>query len=405
MDLDVDANVNGLFGPLAARHPRPYDDPGMRAAPLALVFGAALGCGVEDDLGPQTVRLIARDDSGEYGLRDERLETLESARQVRGQASKVRGGGILLIEETLLKGDLSVETSDDVQQSALVDGHRPVEADYTKAGELLVPRDWESLLMFSFYRHVERGLDYYEDLGVGPAERQTFLAHFNIRFTLLLAWGTTLIADNAAYAPLEDALLLFPRRSLDEGVPLMANEGVIAHELSHGIKHRIVSPGDLPLYAEDSWDDRAAINSYRADDEGLADFFAAVMTGDSDFIAPSLVGVDIDRDLSRTRPFTLEMYEDLSDSVAVYNPYELGSALASFLWATAADDPQSRLLLARTVVRTLYEVGPHEDESYRVPFLIDAIMARAPDALRQRGCELLDELLEGPFREVPTCGL
>jgi hypothetical protein len=372
--------------------------------PILILVLLGVGCAPEDDVGPQVVRVLVRD-GRDFELRDELLATLESAREVRGSVGELRGGGEIVLEETLLEGDLSRENTDDVQQAVLIKGDGGVEADYVHDGEVLVPRDYETLLLFTFYRHLERALTYYEELGVPPRALEPFTAYFYIRFTAMLAWGTTLFTDNAAYAPLVDGLLLFPSSALDRGVPLCANDGVVVHELGHGVKHRILSAGrSTPRYVDDDWG-LIATNSYRADDEGLADFHAAVLTGDPDFIAPSIPGVGLDRDLREARQFTHELYEELSDGFVSYNPYPLGSALASFLWATAGYSTVKRLSLARTVIAALEALGPSLDDSYRLPVLLDAIMARAEPSLHDRGCALLETRLEAEFRDVPACGI
>jgi hypothetical protein len=373
----------------------------MRLLAVLLVLAA---CTPEDDLGPQVVRVLARQGK-EYELRDELLTTLESAREVRGGSGTVRGGGSIVVEETLLEGDLARENSDDVQQSVLVSGDAAITADYVHDGEVLVPRDYETLLVFTFYRHLERALAFYDDLGAPRRALQPFTAFFYVRFTTTLAWGAPLVSDNAAYAPLDDAMLLFPSMGLDEGVPLCANEGVVAHELSHGLKHRILHPDTRDLvYADESWD-RVAVNSYRSDDEGLADFFAAVFTGDGNFITASVPERDLDRDLGVSRQFSTRLYDNLGDDLLSYNPYALGSALASFLWDTAGPAADDRLALARVAVAALEELRDDLGPGYRITQLIDLIVRRAPITLSERGCAILQSRLEGGFRDVPTCGI
>ncbi len=371
--------------------------------PSLWLIGALFACGPADDRGPQVVRVLVREDES-FAFADELLATLASARHVRGGAATLRGGGQLVLEETLVSGELDDDT-DDVQQAALVSGDDEVVADYLEQDGVLVPRDYETLLMFTTYRHIERGLAFFDDLGAPAAARARFLAYFDVRFTAMLAWGLPLISDNAAYAPLADALLLFPSRTLDEGVPLCANDGVVVHELAHGIKHRILHPGSgTPIYLEEGWD-RVAANSYRADDEGLADYFAAVFTGDPNFIQASTPGLDLDRDLRKERPFSAELYAELGDDFLGYNPYRLGSALASFLWNTAGDDLAARRALARAAIAALLALRGQLDSRYRITDLIDLLVARTTPELRQRACARLQLLLEGGFRNVPTCGI
>lgn len=136
----------------------------------------------------------------------------------------------------------------------------------------------------------------------------------------------------------------------------MANAGVVAHELSHGVKQRLVQTERGALVYAD-WP-TAAVDSYRSDDEGLADFFAAVATQDPNFIGPSIPERDLDRHVSRTRYFTVELADDIEKkSINDYDPYPLGSALAAWLWTSVDDDPQARLELASVVMLALQDLA------------------------------------------------
>src|SRR5688500_11471983 len=99
----------------------------------ALLLGFWLGaCGVDDDTGPQTVRVLAPEGAGlrAYGLLDERLDTLESARHVRGGAARLRGGGALVIEEAIFSGRVTASTEQQVREYELVNGDGAVNAQY-----------------------------------------------------------------------------------------------------------------------------------------------------------------------------------------------------------------------------------------------------------------------------------
>jgi hypothetical protein len=375
--------------------------------PGALALSLAAGCGVVDDTGPQVVRVFAAPEGSprDFAFIDERLDTLESARRIRGEASHLRGGGSLVLEEALFSGQLTADTEEQVRRYDLITGDGPVEAQYERDEEVLVPTDWETLLMFTFYRHMERARAYYESLGVETAALPTLRSYFNIRLTaMLVVWGQPLLTDNAAYTPFADSFMLFPTNLIDDGLPLPMNQGVVAHELSHAVKHHVLH-GDrrLPRYIDESWP-AEAIASYRADDEGLADFFAAVFTGDPDFIHPSIPDLDLDRDLEVDRNFTQAQYDALSQGSLDFNPYSLGSSLASWLWDMGATDVERRQL-AVIVVETLYALRDTIDGTYSLNQLMGEILARLPADMRARGCDLLDQRLEGEFREVPACSI
>ncbi len=378
----------------------------MRRLACLLLFATA--CAAGDDLGPQTVRVFAPSESAprDYTFVDERLETLESARRIRGEAARLRGGGALVIEEALFSGRFSASTEEQVRRYELITGDGPVEAQYEHHGEVLVPTDWETLLMFSFYRHMERARAFFAELGVPATALPALRSYFNVRLTaMLVVWGQPLVTDNAGFTPLADSFLLFPTNYFGDGVPLVMNQGVVAHELSHAVKHHILHAGDrLPRYIREDWP-AAAISSYRSDDEGLADFFAAVFTGDSNFIVPSIPDDDLDRDVADDRELTQAQYEALSTSALSYNPYSLGSSFAAWLWDTAGETPEERRDFAAVVIAALGDLAGVIDATYSLNQLMGLILLRAPDAVRLRGCALLDERLRGQFREVPACGI
>ncbi|MBI3178439.1 MAG: hypothetical protein HYZ27_02185 [Deltaproteobacteria bacterium] len=365
----------------------------------------AAACAPPDDLGPQVVTVFARDADGDYVLTDRLLATLESARHIRGGATRLRGGGSLVLEQAVFSDDVNARTEEELAEVDLIRDDARVEADYVREGDVLVPLDWETLLMFSFYHHMERGQTFLRALGVADSALPSLRAYFHVRFTSLLLWGLPLVTDNAGYTSIADAFLIFPQAVHGNGVPLATNEGVVVHELWHATKHHLVHGNRLlPRYLSEEWPNAAA-NSYRADDEGLADFLAAAYTGDPDFITVSVSEVSLDRDLRETRNFTPAMHAALTESITTYNPYPLGSALAAWLWAVGGGDQAAREAVAGAAVQAMVEVAPVYDSNYAVTVLIDAIVQRLEVTLAARACALLDARLTGAFRDVPACGI
>ncbi|MFH0901533.1 MAG: hypothetical protein V2A73_12975, partial [Pseudomonadota bacterium] len=169
----------------------------------------------------------------------------------------------------------------------------------------------------------------------------------------------------------------------------------------------------------------------------------AVFTDDPNFIARSLVHPNLDRDLTKERQFTQELYDAQRDSLADYNPYLLGSAMASWLWAIAdagvvssdraatadterdiADDNSldgstsaialaDRTAIARAIILAIGDLPANKRKAgcaefgadYRLADFLDAIVRHLPAELTNRACTLLDARLEGDFRNVPSCGI
>lgn len=395
-----------------ASGPRGWDQWQTTAALLlraALLWVPALsGCGDSPERsGPQPVYVFGFEpDTKTYSMRRERLETLESARRIKGAAAEMRGGGSLLVEQVLVEA-----LAQDISELSLVQGDAPVRADYTIRDGAIVPRDWETLVMFSFYRHLETARSFFADLGADANVLRPLQAHFDMRLTSLFVQGTPLITDNAGYTPIADAFWLFPGYGSTSGVPLPLNRGVVTHELSHAVKHRALhAAGEIPDYVDEEWPNRAA-NAYRADDEGLADFFAAVFTGDPNYIQVSFAEVT-SRNVAQDRQFTQALYEALSQEQVTFNPYLLGSAFAAWLWDIGADAAERRQV-AEVVLTVLQDFKSQLGSDYELTQLLDAIAAALPTPLADRACALLDQRLEGAFRggdtpdeqKVPTCGI
>lgn len=357
-------------------------------------------------MGPQRVQVIALDaPAGEYTLAVRELLTLENARTLEGSSVRMRGGGAVVLEDTLIDGDLSGQTEEELAEVQLVNGDRAIQAQFEIENGVLIPTDWESLIMFSFYHHLEAGRAFFAELGVPASALGPVTTYFNIRVTsLLFFWGAPLITDNAGYTPIADAFLLFPSLILSDSIPLAANEGVVVHELSHAIKHRMLHPNKkLPPYVTEKWTVSAS-NAYRSDDEGIADFFAAITTQQTNFIAPSLDLPELDRDLSQPRNFTSELFEAQNTKIENYDPYPLGSCLAAWLWSIG-ENQNDRLRVGKAVIDAFQTMESILNTDYSLAQLLNHIVAHLENEDKERACTLLDSRLEGQFREVPQCDI
>src|SRR5690606_6319340 len=135
--------------------------------------------------------------------------------------------------------------------------------------------------------------------------------------------------------PIAKTFAVLPFRDVRE-LPLGMNVGVVAHEYTHAVFSNRVFPGDgVPwMYANfykepETWS--RALNVNRSLNEGLADWFGAVVAGDPAFIRKSLSPLEEDRRLDPDRPrcYTRDLEEALNTLPhAGYDPYPVGSVLA-----------------------------------------------------------------------------
>jgi hypothetical protein len=153
-------------------------------------------------------------------------------------------------------------------------------------------------------------------------------------FPLPLAWNpgvSPLIefsaADNAAYAVGNNFFVLLPDGQ-HRDVPLLANRGVVAHELGHAVFHLLTAGGPFaPMLVEDPSSTAGRWQSSLH--EAFADVQAALLTDDPAFISASL---DMPaRDLSQEHVMTEAILPD-NGSQFLYDPYPAGTVFASLLW-------------------------------------------------------------------------
>src|SRR5690349_6809608 len=107
----------------------------------ALVFGAALATGCTDKGGPLDIYVITYDTSSHaFELQAKRVETIDSV-------AKCAGGTTTLIKEPVVRatddGDIEFTGGD------------PPNILYTEADGAIVPEDWDSLTLLSYYHHLE----------------------------------------------------------------------------------------------------------------------------------------------------------------------------------------------------------------------------------------------------------
>jgi hypothetical protein len=352
---------------------------------LCLLAASLAGCPLEDP-GPPYRALVYDYDlaTGDYALAEADLPTLRALRGLEGEVTEVLGGV-----------DLAVNTAaDPATEEGLVDairvrGGRPVDPRYRIEDGVVLPEDFGSLFLFSYYRHMERCRDFFHDSGL-PEELPGHIRTFQ-QPTLgtLLVGGIPLITDNAGYSPTFEAFALFPRQHLLDQLPLAMNLGVVGHEYSHAVFHALVAPGArVPFGLLEGWPPRAE-NLVRSVDEGFADVFGALVTGDPDFMAPSVPGFVSDaRDLSVVREFDGFM-DALLDRGVFYDPYPLGSVFASVLWrvgeTVGAEDLARGVLDA--IVRLGEVAGPRFDVPDMTAILLETVAPGGETAL----CDALDE--------------
>jgi hypothetical protein len=359
----------------------------MRRAAFTVISLAALlaACGSESV--PTDYLVYDRDPATqEYRLVESRIETLTDVARVNGSIVNVRGGGNL----TIASGEPTTEQ--EWEEALAISGDNAPNVQYEVEDGIVVPWDFDSLMMLTLYHHLERASEYFESVGVTHATVRKLKVYYFAELKTLIPLPIPLLTDNAAYVVTVDAFLIPPRLILND-VPLYANRGVVVHEYSHAVFNRLVHRDRrVPRYFLDDWP-TAAVNEMRSLDEGIADIFAALAVDDPDFISPSVSAelFDIDRDVSRERFYDGELLDVvMTDDTADYDPYALGSVIASALWALRSGvDPE---VLGKAVVRTLGSLaGP--SSTFRVTQFFDRLAAELPPAVQASACQTFRDRL------------
>ncbi len=211
-----------------------------------------------------------------YRLKVVELFTLEEVSTLQGLAARFH------LDPDARKGRLT--------------GRRP-EFRYIRDSQgVLIAKDDLSLQLVTLYSHFEklRQLDRETGaLGVLTYPR-------DVAVTLLSNLkGPNQELNNAMYSGLLDALVVQPYTK--DSLPLMANAGVIGHEHFHSLFQKLVL-NSLPVSSSDQ-DDEADIQAryhqvlLRGINEGLADVWGWIYSGDNGFVGRSLPQEKIRRNL------------------------------------------------------------------------------------------------------------
>ncbi len=218
-----------------------------------------------------------------------------------------------------------------------------------------VPLDRGGLILWSFYAHLEDLAGEMEALGLSPDSYFPIsAAHSPIVPDLLLSMAPV---SNAAYATGGHIFILLPDVG-DDALPAAANAGIVRHEFGHCLFH-LATAGDL--YAPSPFelvDTSAEALYYSSLHEGFSDAFAALTLDDPFFMEasyPSETARDLRGDLRIEDVETPEQYlgsEDegpLGDLLALWDPYPVGTVVASVAWDAreATGEPQ---LVARSLL-------------------------------------------------------
>ncbi|MEZ4271666.1 MAG: hypothetical protein R3C68_09615 [Myxococcota bacterium] len=318
---------------------------------------------------------------GDFSTVDVEIPTLTDLTHLQGTIAEVFGQAQFNADPRLPCLD-----NGNSRDAMVLGGHR-VNARWIEKNGVTVAIDFDSLAMFSAYAHVESAAVYFQQLGVSAAHTSV-----PIYYHLSIPSGADNIfppTDNALYLRPADALVVQPMRFLQD-IPFSMNPGVIAHEYSHRVFYHEAWGGQLFTLLGGCFAPTNAVNLVLAVDEGVADFFGAVLSGDPQFLQHSVfLQLAQPRDLSVPRAVDATWLNGTAplNSQGSYTPYPLGTVLAAVLWDFAIE--QGTDLVARAVLASQRRLFAqlNTELTYRVGQFAAWVIEELPSTNRLELCE------------------
>lgn len=279
----------------------------LQSVGLALIAVCGVACSKGDSAGERLYQLPWPTASGDYKLQNVKITSFDHPEEMRGRYAKI------LVDPYIADGKL--QSSEPVGRFAQVDS------------QISVPADFATLQATAIYAHLERLFQLDDAVGVAA----------KIQWPLTIALQANVVdqagalVNNALYDGRLDALLIVPY--FEARLPISLNAGILAHEHFHKIFQTMVLsqiqakggdvgrpapagaasrpsafdvPCDWSVQADTDSHQRIQISEVKKDvpfdvpvqvyneflvrglNEGLADFWGWVYTGDPSFIGRSL---------------------------------------------------------------------------------------------------------------------
>lgn len=359
-----------------------------RALAALLLF---MGCAPADTSGPVTAYVLARDEAtGEYALGKHPVENLESLRELRGRDVDMRKGSELNV------GFGGI----DVQRGS------PFALEYSREADgTVVPGDLHSLYALSLYRNLDRTASFLRAHGHTPVRRLDVL-YFPRLDNPVTGDGRSDFTDNAAYASLVPGFLMLPSLLLTD-LPMLLNEGIIAHEFGHAVIHQELfgDAKEAPHEEDEEW--TLAHRHLASIHEGVADLIAWAETGDPDSFRPT---ADIDRNLAEPADYTAADLAELTVmEVTEYDPHRHGSLMARAIHELWTDkdarghlSPEARGRLVEAILASLRALR-FERETFTLASFPDAFVQQLRPEERPAACEILGKRLAPLKTHLTSC--
>lgn len=354
-----------------------------------------------------------------YQLKEVQLQQLESIYTLRGKHLEVLGGTTFGDEiKSGYQLDLSggscsvqgVKCSADfarLRQVIVGDSEVQVRPRYHLDGDVFRPLDYHTLAMTTAYYQLSAVHRLFRQHG-WPADSWGRAPLYYAPRPLGRFKSYLPVQDNAFYFKLLDGFIVLPMKKWQQ-IPLATNRGVLFHEGAHRLFLRqVVGNVYRLLPANTTTEHVLAVNRLQALDEGLADFFGAVASGDPDFLHQSVpAALAASRDLSTPRTMDASWIKGdrpRMQSSLSYNPYAMGAVYAHCLWILSQRSSTAAVLKAwRGATAQLAAAVQQDLRGFTFATPVNLLVAQLGSADRAAACAIFTSAMAPVRAEITAC--
>lgn len=352
---------------------------------LSILNGCSFFNGKNDDPGTIRVKIPLFDATvGSYSMQTVEITTLKNIETLNGEAAD------LLLFPNVKNGTIQGQNPRAVLKRS-------------SQGEYLAS-DQMTLKLMTLYYHFEKLMDL--DTALEIKNLNTWPRKVAVDAKGVLASGEIEI-NQAKYISKFDAFAFYPYR--DQATPLTINAGVLGHEHFHSFFDKLVLERnqdlvDKSLIANNSARgldktraDKSLVWTLRAINEGLADVWGWIYSGQTNFVAESLPEFGISRKLTNElTPFpNAERINGIfntcgNQEYCLYQAYDLGSLYARFFVQFMQSENLSQVEKAKRVIEIVNEISEEikKNEKFDPESPIKILRSKVQN-LTPEQCELL----------------
>ncbi|MBN2340687.1 MAG: hypothetical protein JXX29_00925 [Deltaproteobacteria bacterium] len=370
---------------------------------FASIFSSLLFIGCKES--SYDIEMLAHDpetDSIVYKVNT--VETLTDLHRLEGRATTVLGG-------------LSIELDYQLQEVRWNEVGSSVAFNALKAGDVYYPEDYSSLAMISVYYGIERAMLFFESVGMEKNRLENLETYYFAEVISIDELGQIedeAAANNAFYMPIDEndrGFYILPF-TIDVGVPLSMNPGVLTHEYTHAVFQELILDNLTNGLAAGQVND----NYLYGLNEGLADVFAVALTGDPDYIRPSISDIQVTRNAAEIIEYKA-VYDMDAESLGPlqFNPYVIGAFVSATLYemerrfqglpsnSTGIPGLAMRQEVATAAFSSMKALGDYGAEYFVLTDFFNQLLSQFSAARQPVACQVLAERYAIHYSELEVC--